>query len=154
MTSLNVRRVDPGDVPGLKTVLEATELFPPQMLEGMLAAYLAGDPDHQWMVAHRNATPLGFCFAEAEALTEGTWNMRALGVHPDHQRAGAGRALVAALEGALHAKGQRLLIVDTASGPDLAPARAFYAAIGYAAEARIRDFWAAGEDKVTFRKVL
>ena len=55
---------------------------------------------------------------------------------------------------ALQAKGARILIADTSGTEAFAPPRAFYAANGYAEEARIRDFWATGDDKVVFWKAL
>ena len=56
-------------------------------------------------------------------ITEGTWNMLALGVSPDHHRSGLGRALVAAAEPMLAARDARLLIVDTSGTEAFAQAR-------------------------------
>lgn len=47
-----------------------------------------------------------------------------------------------------------MLIVDTSGSPDFEAVRRFYTTCGYQAEGRIRDFYATGYDKVTFRKVL
>jgi len=80
--------------------------------------------------------------------------MLALAVHPHVQGKGYGAALVRAAEAHLREAGHRILIVDTSGTDDFAQTRAFYAHLGYAEEARIRDFWADGDDKVTFRKAL
>ena len=61
---------------------------------------------------------------------------------------------MAAAEQHLRSKGQRNLIVDTSGTDDFALTRRFYAQNGYEEEAPIRDFWAAGDDKVIFRKAL
>ncbi len=45
-----------------------------------------------------------------------------------------------------------MLLVETLASFDLA--QAFYRKYGYEEEARIRDFYAVGDDKVVFRKVL
>lgn len=95
-----------------------------------------------------------FFFAAPDALTDGTWNMLALAVLPDAQGKGHGAALVAHLETVLKARDQRILIVDTSSGDDFAKTRKFYRNSGYSEEARIRDFWAAGDDKIIFWKAL
>jgi ribosomal protein S18 acetylase RimI-like enzyme len=58
------------------------------------------------------------------------------------------------LEGELLARGQRLLIADTSGTPEFGQTREFYRKNGYTEEARIRDFWAAGNDKVVFWKRL
>lgn len=52
----------------------------------------------------------------------------------------------------LKARGGRMLLVETLASFDLA--QAFYRKYGYEEKARIRDFYAAGDDKVAFRKVL
>jgi len=52
----------------------------------------------------------------------------------------------------LKAWGGRMLLVETLASFHLA--QAFYRKYGYEEEARIRDFYAAGDDKVVFRKVL
>jgi hypothetical protein len=59
-----------------------------------------------------------------------------------------------ALEETLRAGGHRILIVDTSGDPAFARTRSFYRGNGYAEEARIREFWDVGIDKVTFWKHL
>ena len=51
-------------------------------------------------------------------------------------------------------KGQRILLVETAGVDDFGYVRKFYANNGFEAEARIRDFYGEGVDKVVFRKSL
>ncbi|MEM9581052.1 MAG: GNAT family N-acetyltransferase, partial [Pseudomonadota bacterium] len=80
--------------------------------------------------------------------------MLALGVRSARQGQGLGGTLVAALESQLRSAQQRMLIVETSALPDFAQARGFYAAQGYGKEAMIRDYWAAGDGKVIFRKLL
>ncbi|MCV6597485.1 MAG: N-acetyltransferase, partial [Mangrovicoccus sp.] len=87
-------------------------------------------------------------------LAEGTVNMLALAVHPERPGTGMGAALVAAAEAHLGTKDQRILIVETSGTEAFARTRAFYLQNGYEEEARIRDFWAKGDDKVIFRKAL
>ena len=65
-----------------------------------------------------------------------------------------GAALRHAAEQHLKEIGQRILIVDTSGTDDFALTRKCCAQNGYEEEARIRDFWAEGDDKVIFRKAL
>jgi len=46
------------------------------------------------------------------------------------------------------------VLVETSGSSDFERTRAFYAKCGYEAEARIRDYYAAGEAMVMFRKAL
>jgi ribosomal protein S18 acetylase RimI-like enzyme len=143
------------DIPAIETVLKETDLFPADMLPDMIRPYLedSGCPDI-WLSCEHGGEVAGFCFASPEALTEGTWNMLAIAVRPDMQSSGAGSALVRELEQTLRKAGARILIADTSGTPDYARTREFYRKNGYQREAVIRDFWAAGADKVTFWKSL
>ena len=73
---------------------------------------------------------------------------------PDRQRQGRGATLLRHVEQTLAAGGGRMLLVETSGLPEFDRARAFYAKCGFEEEARIRDFYAAGDDKIVFRKVL
>jgi ribosomal protein S18 acetylase RimI-like enzyme len=80
--------------------------------------------------------------------------MRALGVRTEHQASGIGTALVAALEAQLRRQRARLLLVDTSGTDAFRAARGFYVARGYTHAATISDFWADGDDKLSFVKRL
>ncbi|MCW6511298.1 GNAT family N-acetyltransferase [Lichenifustis flavocetrariae] len=77
-----------------------------------------------------------------------------IAVHPDRQGQGRGTALLRHVERVLAARGQRVLLVETSALPAFERTRAFYRQSGYGEEARIRDFYQAGEDKIVFRKAL
>lgn len=155
MMTMKMRPTKSADIPALKLVLDGTGLFPSQMLPDMLSGFLSGDDSESvWMTAEEDRNAIGFCFASPEALTEGTWNMLAIAVLPAKQGGGAGSAMVAALEKHLAEQGNRILIADTSGTDDFAQTREFYRKNGYTEEARIRDFWAAGDDKVVFWKAL
>ena len=152
---MNIRMTVARDIADLKKVVDATELFPSEYLPEMIQPYL-DDPsgDSIWLSCAHPSGVTGLCVAETEAHTDGTWNMRAFSVAPEFQRSGQGRMLVAALEEALRNRAQRLLIIDTSGLETFDAARAFYRAQGYEEEARIRDYWSEGDDKITFRKHL
>ncbi|MEO1222987.1 MAG: GNAT family N-acetyltransferase [Pseudomonadota bacterium] len=154
MTHPIIKPATSDDIADLRTVVEQTELFPSEMLPDLLAASLAGDGQALLLTCHMDEAAVGLCYAVPEELADGTWNMRALAVRPDHQGKRLGTALVAAAEQHLKARGERILIVDTSGTDDFSITRKFYAKNGYEEEARIRDFWAAGDDKVVFRKAL
>lgn len=152
--TLNIKETTRADIPGLKAVLSTIELFPAEMLEDMLEPILDGEGDALWHTAHLDGRVVGLAYTRPEIFTDRTWNLLALGVHADAQGSGAGKALVHAVEDTLRTRAQRLLIIETSSGPDLEPARAFYKAIGYGEHSRIEDFWAEGDDKIIYRKAL
>ncbi len=154
MTDTIIKTTSTDDVPALLQVLDKTGLFPSEMLPDMLAPAFAGETEAFWLTCHHNGKAVGLCYTIPEELTDGTWNMLALAVHPGSQGCGLGSALVTAAERHLSQKQQRILIVETSGTDAFALTRRFYAQNGYEEEARIRDFWAAGDDKVIFRKAL
>lgn len=143
------------DIPGLKTVLDATGLFPTELLPDMIRGYLAdAEAGDIWLTGTVDAKPVCFLYAIPETLTDRTWNLLAIAVLPQVQGTGLGGAMVTHLEKVLVARRQRLLLVETSGGPEFEQTRAFYRKIGFGEEGRIRDFYAAGDDKIIFRKAL
>jgi len=151
---MDIRYTEPGDIADLKSVLDQTELFPSEMLEEMLSGFLNGDNEELWLTCETDGRAIGFCYTVPVQLAEGTWNMLALAVASDAQGEGAGRGLVAQMEVELQEQAARVMIVDTSGTDAFAGTRGFYANSGYTEEARIRDFWGKGDDKVIFWKAL
>ena len=139
-------------------MIDGTGLFPSDLLDGMLADYLRGDGSSDlWFTVDEGAPkrrPVAVAYAAPERMTSGTWNLYLIAVHPQHQSRGAGATIVRHIENALAARGERVLLVETLGLPEFERTRAFYRVNGYDEEARIREFYAVGEDKVVFRKDL
>ena len=154
MTKPLIRPTSPEDLADLQVVLDETQLFPSDLLADMLAPTLAGQTEAFWLTCQYDDQAVGLCYTVPAEMTDRAWNMLALAVRPDLQGRGLGAALVSTVEQRLKANGQRLLIVDTSGTEDFALTRKFYAQNGYEEEARIRDYWATGDDKVTFCKAL
>lgn len=153
-TGGRIRAVTTDDLPTLRGVIDATGLFPGEMLDDMLAPHLSGAaPDEIWLTLDAG-TPAAIAYCAPERMTAGCWNLLLIAVHPERQGRGHGAALVAHLERALAARRGRILMVETSGLPEFEPTRDFYRSLGFGAEARIRDFYAEGEDKIIFRKAL
>ena len=142
-----------GDVAGLKGLIDATGLFPSDMLDTMLAPYFepGGQSQDHWLTED---TLVSVAYCAPERMTEGTWNLLLIAVHPDFQGQGRGTALLRQVEAMLAARGERLLLVETSGLAEFELTRSFYRRTGYREEARIRDFYQAGEDKIVFVKAL
>jgi GNAT superfamily N-acetyltransferase len=154
MTFEIVRPASAADSPAIAAIAEAAGLFPAAALRPMIAPYLDDGDADMWLVAERESLIAGFAFARAEMFTDGTWNKLAIGVLPERQGGGIGRALTSALEGALRDRGARVLIAETSSAESFSATRCFYARAAYVEVARLRDFWTEGDDKVVFWKRL
>lgn len=150
----SIRPVARTDLPALKGIVDASGLFPSDMLDAMIAGYIDDEPDSGiWLVAEIEG-PAGLAFCAPEFMTEGTWNLYLIAVHPAHQGRGLGGTLIRHIETLLAEQGVRILLVETSGLPGFKRTRRFYRQCGYEEEARIRDFYQAGEDKIVFRKAL
>lgn len=154
MTTIAIRDLVRADLPLVAPILDATDLFPSDMLADMAEPWLCGAAPHHWLVAVEGHAVLGFAYAEPERMTDGTVNLLAIAVDPARQNEGVGTALIAELASRLAAAGNRVLIVETSSLEGYTATQAFYAALGFSREARIRDFYEDGNDKIVFWKRL
>lgn len=153
-----IRPTTSDDTPALIALAEASGLFEPnqtQELSQMLAQHFDDDgnsPD-LWITDDDNG-PVGVAYVAPERMTEGTWNLYLIAVHPDNQRQGRGKMLLEYVEQMLADRGERVLLVETSGTEDFEYVRAFYRKSGYTEEARIRDFYTAGVDKIVHLKSL
>jgi len=125
------------------------------MLEDMMANYF-NNPDSEdiWFVSIQEDEPIAFGYCAPEKLTEGTYNLYAIGIRADIQGQGIGKKMMSFIEQDLKEKGHRILIVETSGAEDFAPTRKFYENLDFIKEAVIRDFWEDGDDKVIYWKKL
>lgn len=148
---MTVRSPKPQDVATMGEIAQRAGLFPADLLPEMINPAFDGGTD-VWLLAEtENGAPCCFAFARAEELTDRVWNILALCVDPKAQGLGHASSLLCAMEDQLDA---RMIIIETTQLPAQAAARTFYEKAGYAREGAVRDFYAVGEDKVIYRKVL
>lgn len=153
-----IRAITEDDAAAVVEVSVAAGLFAPEdaaFLDKMMADYFGGKRDDRHVcVIDVEETVMGVVYYEPALATDGTWYVTMIGVRRDVQGRGRGAALMRHVEDALRAEGQRLLLVETSGTPDFALTRRFYAKLGYEEEARVRDYFTAGDDMVLFRKAL
>ena len=150
-----IRLVTKDDIGGLKEVLDSIELFPSEMLDDMISDYFKNpETEEIWFTALEGKKPISIGFCAPEKLTEGTYNLYAIGVRSDIQGKGIGSEMMNYIESHLKKNGHRILIVETSGTDDFRLTRKFYENLNYTKEAVIRDFWKEGDDKVIYRKRL
>lgn len=142
------------DAAAIGVIADQTELFPAEMLSDMMEGYVSQRSRDIWYVGEVQGEVIAFGYCEPERLTSGTWNFLAIGVIPSQQGNGVGAQMMGYLERRLAEQGERVLLVETMGTPELEKTRMFYLKNGYEVEARIREFYEAGADKVVFWKHL
>jgi ribosomal protein S18 acetylase RimI-like enzyme len=153
-----IRPITQHDTAAVIGLAVASGLFPEdetEILDKMMADYFAGnfDDGHRCVIDVEDE-PLAVAYYEPALATDRTWYLTMIAVRRDAQGQGRGAALLRHVENSLQAEGQRVLLVETSGLPAFARTRAFYVKCGYEEEARIRDYYTAGDDMVVFRKVL
>ena len=149
-----IRPITSEDIPDLKTVIEANDLFPSDMLDGMIADYFNNESNNEFWFTYEDEKPMAITYCAPEKMTEGTWNLYLIAVHPDWQGQGIGTSMMDYIEQTLSQQGERILLVETSGLASFQNTQKFYFKCGYEQEARIREFYQAGEDKIIFRKSL
>ena len=112
-----IRTILRDDTIALKGVIDATGLFPGEMLDGMLADVFTGEASPDIWLTDDDSGPIGLAYCAPERMTQGTWNLYLIAVHPDHQGQGRGTAMLRYVEQELAAKGERVLLVETSGLP-------------------------------------
>ena len=150
---LEIRDAVASDLNNLKQVIDSAELFPSELLDNMIKPYFAGHADCLWLTADVDE-PSFVAYCAPEKMTDGTWNLYLVAVHADFQGKGIGRQVIHYVEERLKEREVRVLIIETSGLPEYEQTREFYRKCNYTEEARIRDFYEAGDDKIVFWKSL
>ncbi len=91
------------------------------------------------------------CYGEA-SLAQGVYDLYWIVVEREYRGMGIGSVLLEYVEGVVTVSGARMLVVETSSLPGYEDTRRFYLRSGFYEEARIRDFFKPGDDKIIFVK--
>lgn len=149
----------PGDREAVGRLVRATGFFSAE--EAAIAQELVDE-----RMARGEASGYSFLFAEAEGNLLGytcfgpiagsvhSFDLYWIAVLPGAQGRGLGKSLMAESERIMAACGARRVYADTSARLQYEPTRAFYRSCGYTQEALLADFYAPGDGKAIFVKIL
>lgn len=154
-----IRAATPQDAAAIAAIAVDSTLFGPDDVEvvtGMMAAYFDGRQaeGHGCVVLDGDDGPRAVAYFEPAEVTDRTWYLTMIAVRRAHQGSGLGGRLMHHVEDDLRRRGERLLLVETSGTPAFDATRNFYRGLGYREEARVRDYYADGDDMVVFRRAL
>lgn len=157
---LKIRRIAKLDRRRLETILKAQAHFKPEEVQIALELVdlgltQAGQEDYIFRIAEGpEGQILGYiCYGKAP-LTDAVYDIYWIVVHPASWNQGTGTVLLRQAEEEMKRRKARLLLIETSSRPPYEIPRAFYRKHGYEEQARILDYYAFGDHKLIFGKVL
>lgn len=151
MNAIRVAPLQPSHRSRIEAIVRATSVFSDAEVQVALEVFDAAD-DYEFLGAFDGDTLVGYTCFGATPATDRTFDIYWIAVHPDAQRSGAGAALMRAVEADLAERRARMVVIETSSRDDYAPTRRFYHKHGYTESARLRDFYAPGDDRVVFTR--
>jgi len=153
------RGLSPTDRAPLDELIRATGFFNPEEIDIALELVddrLAhGEASHyRFLVGEVDGRVAGYACWGAILGTQASADLYWIAVHPREQGKKAGAALLQAAEDWMAAEGRTRVYVETATRAQYLPTRRFYLACGYEITAELQDFYAPGDGKAVFLKVL
>lgn len=147
------------DVAAVRRITESTGFFSEAEVE--IAVELAVDrrqkgpkSDYHFIVADVAGKPVAYASYGRIACTVESFDLYWLVVAKSAQNHGWGRKLLTEAEAQVRKLGGTRLYVETSNRAQYVPTRAFYERCGYRIEAILPDFYAPGDDKVIYIKLL
>jgi ribosomal protein S18 acetylase RimI-like enzyme len=145
------------DKPALMDILDRTKMFTGEELAVALELIdlWLEKPDQKdyiiYTITDREEIGGYVCYGPTPAA-EGTYDLYWIAVDPALQGRGLGRRLLDFTEKKVREAEGRLVIIETSSLEKYMPTRHFYEKNGYTVEARIRDFYREGDDRLIYVK--
>lgn len=143
----------------LDRLLQATGFFNGEehtvALELVSERLAEGEGSHyRFLVAEEDGRVLGYACWGPILGTVASVDLYWIAVDPEVQGKGVGKALMETAEAQIAAEGRSRVYLETSSRAQYVPTRAFYLRCGYSVVAELDDFYAPGDGKVVFLKVL
>jgi D-alanine-D-alanine ligase-like ATP-grasp enzyme/GNAT superfamily N-acetyltransferase len=143
----------------VEELIRATGFFNPEEIE--VALELADDrlaqgeaSHYRFLVGEVDGRVAGYACWGPIPGTRASADLYWIVVHPRAQGKGVGAALLTAAEECMAAAGRTRVYVETSTRAQYDPTRRFYLACGYELTAELADFYAPGDGKALFLKVL
>jgi len=125
----------------------AAELVEERLNRGLSSGYL-------FLFAEQNGEVTGYTCYGPISGTESSYDLYWIAVHEKYRGKGLGKELMARTEALISGQDGKRVYAETSSREQYGPTRRFYESCGYAAEAAIKDFYAVGDSKVIYVKVV
>jgi GNAT superfamily N-acetyltransferase len=150
---------EPRDINRVREIIESTKFFYDHEVE--IAVELVAE-----RIEEGESSGYYFVFAELDGITVGyscfgpiimsttSYDLYWIATHNDFRGKGIGRKLIDETCRVAAKMGCKILIAETSGLPHYEPTRAFYISNKFILEARLKDFYTDGDDKLFYTKRL
>jgi ribosomal protein S18 acetylase RimI-like enzyme len=147
------------DLNNVSKLLSATGFFSLDeivMAIELLVEHLHRGPDsgYEFLFAEQAGRFLGYSCFGAIPCTQHSFDLYWIAVDPKYQGNGTGKMLLSKTEALVCKIQGKRLYIETSARPLYEPTRAFYRRCGYRQEAFLKDFYASGDGKIIYSKLL
>jgi GNAT superfamily N-acetyltransferase len=109
---------------------------------------------YHWMKITINNELLAFSNYGKNAFSTHSWDLYWIAVHQNSRDQKLGSMLLRAIEDDVRTSGGKILWIETSGRPLYASTEGFYKNNGYTLQASLKDFYAPGDPKQVYSKVL
>jgi D-alanine-D-alanine ligase-like ATP-grasp enzyme/ribosomal protein S18 acetylase RimI-like enzyme len=150
------KRTDPAAV---RSIIAATGLFRDaeiDVAEEIIQTRLkkGSSSGYEFLFAEQNKEVIGYICFGRNTLTVSSFDVYWIAVNPSEQGRGIGKLLLEEAEKQIAAARGSRIYIETSHRPDYQPTRGFYERCGYTLTGVLDDFYAPGDGKATYVKVL
>lgn len=153
------RQIKPTDVAVIEEIVRASGFF--SAAETEIAVELAQEKlelgagsSYEFLFAEEANKVIGYTCWGLIPATVGSYDLYWIAVQPRLRAKGLGAKLMAQTEKIILEEGGRQIYVDTSSRQQYEPTRLFYEKCGYHQGALLKDFYAPGDGKIIYVKIL
>lgn len=149
----------PEDRQAVREIVRSTGFFNPAEIEvadELVRERLQAGPTsgYYFLFLEHQGQLIGYGCYGPIAATAGSFDLYWIAVHRQWQGRGFGRAILQECERRIQQAGGQRIYIETSGRPQYEPTRQFYQRCGYQCEARLKDFYAPGDDKLIYVKLL
>ncbi len=147
------------DLKGVREICESTGFFYPEEVDTaveLVEDRLEKGPrcGYHFLFAEQDGRTVGYTSFGPIACTRESFDLYWICVAGDYRGRGLGTQLLDQSEESIAALGGTRVYIETSNRPLYAPTRAFYLARGYTQVALLPDFYAPGDAKAMYLKIL
>jgi GNAT superfamily N-acetyltransferase len=145
------------DIESIREIVESTKFFYTHEIEIAVELVterlnLGEGTGYYFVFAEIDGVTIAYsCFGPIE-MSKTSFDLYWIATHNDYRGKGIGKKLLNETFNAARLMGCRIIIAETSGLPHYAPTRAFYDTTGFELEARLKDFYAMGDDKLFYTK--